>query len=268
MNISPAPHWPLPRHDYWSTPFAESLLHHLDLRSGLGILDVACGHGIPAFYLAEHVGPTGTVLAIDASAGQVARARAVQGSHLPWLRFDCMDMRALPPDLPTFERITGNLSVMFFRPDRFKVVEGLVKHLSPGGQLVLTFPSRGTFDSLWRHVDQAMIRQGLINERERFGAYLAERPSIKDAHEWLQQLALERIDVTEYPLEVTTGPGREFLHHPLLRGGFLDDVYECFEDQELAEAFMERISEDTPHFTPLIAQRCVMSGWKTTSSSI
>lgn len=257
-----APRWPLPKHDYWSTPFAESLLQHLGLRPGLHILDVASGHGIPAFYLAEQVGPTGAVLAIDISAGQVTRARAIQGSQLPWLRFDCADMRALPPHLPTFDRVTGNLSVMFFRPHRFETVRGLVERLNPGGQLVLTFPSYGTFNSLWQRVDQAMIRLGLINERERFQAYLNERPSAQEGRSWLEKLGLERVEALEYPLEIETGPGTRFLHHPLLRGGFLDDVYECFEDQSLADRFMTGIAQDITLFTPLVAQRCVLSGWK------
>jgi SAM-dependent methyltransferase len=261
MNSS-TPRWPLPTHDYWSTPFAESLLQHLNLRRGLRILDIASGHGIPAFYLAEQVGPTGEVRALDVSAGQVARARAIQGSQLPWLRFECMDMRSLPTDLPTFDRITGNLSVMFFRPDRFQAVQGLIRHLNPGGQIVLTFPSYGTFDSLWQRVDQAMIQQGLITERERFQAYLHERPSANDVRGWLNLLNLERIEVTEYPLEVASGPGKELLYHPLLRGGFLDDVYECFDDQSLADQFMTDIAQDISRITPLIAQRCVLSGWK------
>ncbi|WHZ29469.1 MAG: hypothetical protein OJF51_004271 [Nitrospira sp.] len=256
--------WPLPKHDYWSTSFAESLLQHLDLRPGLQILDVASGHGIPAFYLAEQVGPTGKVLAIDISVGQVARARATQGSQLPWLRFECMDMRALPSELPTFDRATGNLSVMFFRPNRFESVRGLAERLNPGGQLVLTFPSYGTFDSLWQRVDHAMIQQGLINERERFQEYLNERPSAQEARGWLEALDLDRVKTIEYPLEVATGSGSEFLHHPLLRGGFLDDVYECFEDQSLADRFMIEISQDITRFTPLVAQRCVLSGWKRT----
>ena len=58
------------------------------------------------------------------------------------------------------------------------------------------------------------------------------------------------------------GAGPAFLHHPLLRGGFLDDVYECFEDQGLADEVMTRVSEDMGSFTPLLAQRCVLSGWK------
>ncbi|MBX3300910.1 MAG: class I SAM-dependent methyltransferase [Nitrospira sp.] len=260
--------WSLPKHDYWSTPFAESLLRHLDLRSGIRILDVASGHGIPAFYLAEQVGSSGEVLAVDISAGQVARARAIQGSQLPWLRFECIDMRSLPPDLPTFDRITGNLSVMFFRPDRFQAVRGLVKHLKREGQLVLTFPSYGTFDSLWQRVDQMMIQKGLADERARFQDYLHERPSAQDGRDWLEALDLERVEAIEYPLEVATGPGPEFLHHPLLRGGFLDDVYECFEDPTHAEEFMEELSKDVERFTPLIAQRCVLSGWNKSCGSI
>ena len=253
--------WPLPKHDYWSTPFAESLLRHLDIRPGLRILDVASGHGIPAFYLAEHAGPTGQVLALDLNQHQVARARAIQGSQLPWLRFDCADMRALPADLPAFDRITGNLSVMFFRPNRIETVRGLIEHLTPGGQIVLTFPSLGTFASLWQRIDQEMVRRSLPKERARFQEYLAERPSVSEARGWLEQLRLERIEAVEYPLEVATGPGHEFLYHPLLRGGFLDDVYECFEDQSLADEFMNRISEQVPQFVPLIAHRCVLSGW-------
>lgn len=256
-------HWPLPKHDYWSTPFAESLLAHLDLRPGLRILDVASGHGIPAFCLAEQVGPAGQILALDVSPHQVARARAIQGTQLPWLRFDCGDVRALPADLPLYDRVTGNLSVMFFRPDRFETIKGLVEHLTPGGQIVLTFPSQGTFDSLWRRVDRELVAGGLQAERERFEIYLAERPSAQEARGWLEALGFERVEAVEYPLEVATGPGPEFLHHPLLRGGFLDDVYECFEDQGLADAFMTKIAGDVSSVTPLLAQRCVLSGWKT-----
>lgn len=256
--------WALPPDDYWSTPFAELLLHHLDLFPGATVLDIASGDGIPAFHVAEQVGPTGAVLGIDLSERQVAGARAIQRSHLPWLRFECLDMRALPRDLPAFDRITGNLSVMFFRPDRPAVVSGLVSHLKPGGQLVLTFPSLGTFDSLWRRIDREMTERGLKAERQRLADYVAERPSAHEGRKWLEAAKLERITVAEWPLEVPTGSGPAFLHHPLLRGGFLDDVYECFEDARLAEAVMKPVSDDLSSFAPLIAQRCVLSGWRRT----
>ncbi len=185
----------------------------------------------------------------------------MQGPYFPWLEFRREDVKHVSEDLGLFDRITGNLSFMFFRPDRETALHQLLKHLKPDGQLVLTFPSLGTFDSLWQLVDQEMIVRGLTTERDRLAEYIAERPSADDARRWLKSGGLDRIDVAEYPLEVITGPGQEFLYHPLLRGGFLDDVYECFTDPNLAESFMQGIAQDIERFTPLIAERCVMSGW-------
>ena len=258
--------WPLPSKDYWSTPFAEKLISYLDLVQGITVLDVACGHGIPAFYLAEQVGATGQVLAIDVSENQIAKARSIQGRNLPWLKFECVDMKAIPATIGSFDRITGNLSVMFFRPDREKTLQGLIDHLNPGGQIVLTFPSLGTFDLLWRRIDREMEKLDLSVERQNLALYVAERPSIEDGRRWLTSLGLERIQVTQWPLEIATGPGPMFLHHPLLRGGFLDDVYECFGNPHLADEIMKAVSQDLPSFTPLIAQRCVLSGWKRKTS--
>lgn len=252
----------LPKKDPWSRPFAESLLSHLDLYEGATILDVACGDGIPAFYVAHRVGPRGRVIGIDVSHAQLVRSRAVQGPYFPWLEFHQADVRQLPSDLGQFDRITGNLSFMFFRPHRQEALQQLVRFLKPGGQLVLTFPSLGTFDSLWKRVDREMIHQGYRTEREKFADYIAERPSAADAREWLETCGLKNIDVAEHPLEVHTGSGNEFLFHPLLRGGFLDDVYECFDDQTVADQFMQTISQDIQSFVPLFAQRCVMSAWR------
>ncbi|MBT5550230.1 MAG: methyltransferase domain-containing protein [Nitrospina sp.] len=253
--------WPLPESDPWSTPFAQLLLDHLDLQPGDAVLDIAAGGGIPAFHLAEQVGDQGSVLAVDIHHGQVLRARSVQGRHMPWLQFEVGDMRFLPETLPRVDRITGNLSFMFFRPNRFEALKNLVRFLKPGGQIVLTFPSQGTFDSLWNCVDEEMKREGLSQERQALTEYIEERPSASQAKQWLEDLGMERVEVTERALEIPTGPGLEFLEHPLLRGGFLDDIYECFEDQSQANEFMEDLSQDIGRFTPLLAQRCAMSGF-------
>ncbi|MFQ5671862.1 MAG: class I SAM-dependent methyltransferase [Nitrospinales bacterium] len=256
-----SPSWPLPANDYWSTPFAKVLLHSLDLFPGATVLDVATGSGLPAFYLAEQVGSEGRVLAIDIDRRDILRARAVQGAHLPWLSFEIGDMRRLPPTLPRFDRITGNLAFMFFRPNRREALRSLTARLKPGGQIVLTFPSLGTFDSLWTRVKEEMTKRQLQKERQALDEYIEERPSADQARQWLEELGMEKVNVVEWPLEIATGPGREFLHHPLLRGGFLDDIYECFADRALAEEFMTVISEDIDSFTPLLAQRCAMSAW-------
>lgn len=254
--------WPLPENDYWSTPFAEKLMHHLDLFPGALVLDVASGHGVPAFHIAEQIGPAGRVTGVDLHPGQVLRCRATQGRRLPWLRFEQADMRALPRDLGKFDRITGNISFMFFRPQRFSALQQLTGFLKPGGQIVLTFPSLGTFDSIWRRVDQEMASRKLKKERNALAEYIAERPSAEQARKWLEELGMERVDATEWPLEIQSGPGEAFLNHPLLRGGFLEDAYECFENQALANEVMNVIANDLENFTPLLAQRCGLSAWR------
>ena len=95
-----APSWSLPETDPWSTPFAQLLMHHLDLQPGNTVLDIAAGGGIPAFHLAEQVGPKGKVLAVDIHQAQVLRAKSIQDRHMPWLQFEVGDMRFLPETLP------------------------------------------------------------------------------------------------------------------------------------------------------------------------
>ncbi len=258
-------HWALPESDYWSTPFAQVLLSLLDLRPGVTVLDVAAGGGIPSFYLADQVGPEGQVLAVDINQRQVLRGRTMQGNRFPWLKFELGDMKNLPPDLGQFDRITGNLSFMFFRPDRLGALKSLLRFLKPGGQIVLTFPSLGTFDSLWKRVEIEMKEHRLHDEMLALHDYIEERPSSKDAGDWLIECGLQKVNVIEWPLEIESGPGKEFLEHPLLRGGFLEDIYECFKDPALADDFMNRIARDINSFSPLIAQRCAMSGWKVES---
>lgn len=252
----------LPREDPWSTPFAEHLLAKLDLPIGATVLDVTCGAGLPTFHLAYRVGPSGRVVGLDLSDAQVARAQAIQASHFPWLQFRCADVRSLPADLGRFDRITGNLSFMFFRPNRAACLNQLVGFLQPRGQIVLTFPSLGTFDSLWQRVEKEMADRGLTKERQALAEYVAERPSAADARDWLRDCGLKRVEVSEWPIAVETAAGDAFLSHPLLRGGFLDDVYECFSDAVLAEDVMQTIAHDLPSFLPLIARCCVMSGWR------
>ena len=75
---------------------------------------------------------------------------------------------------------------------------------------MLTFPSLGTFDSLWRRIDQEMAVRGLLAERRQLDDYLAERPSAAEARGWLERLDLARIVVTEYPLMWPLVPAGRF----------------------------------------------------------
>ena len=98
-----------------------------------------------------------------------------------------------------------------------------------------------------------MTEHGYEIERQALIEHIEKRPSANDERQWLEKMGMENIKVADYPLEIATGPGRTFLEHTLLRSGFLDDVYECFRDQTLAQEFMTGISNDIESFTPCTA---------------
>jgi hypothetical protein len=69
----------------------------------------------------------------------------------------------------------------------------------------------GMFDSLWNQVNRAMTERGYENERKALIEYIEERPSADDARQWLQELGMEKVEVKNYPLEITTGPASNFI---------------------------------------------------------
>jgi SAM-dependent methyltransferase len=83
-------------------PGTEALFRRAGLRAGMRVAELGCGSGNTACWVAEQVGPTGSVTAIDLSAGQVEQARKQAGRrHLQNIEFHVAD--AYSPRLPEGE---------------------------------------------------------------------------------------------------------------------------------------------------------------------
>ncbi|MDS0282688.1 class I SAM-dependent methyltransferase [Haloarcula onubensis] len=108
----------------------------LSLAPGDTVLDVGCGPGSNFERLADAVGPTGTVVGVDASPGMVERARA-RGEQ-----FDCnIDVvRADTERLPVAnERVDGVCATLSLSAmgDTETVVAGLSDVSRPGGRIAV-----------------------------------------------------------------------------------------------------------------------------------
>jgi demethylmenaquinone methyltransferase/2-methoxy-6-polyprenyl-1,4-benzoquinol methylase len=108
----------------------------LSLAPGDTVLDVGCGPGSNFDRLADAVGPSGTIVGVDASPGMVTRARD-RGQRL-----DCAtevvqaDATRLPVAADRFDGVCATLSLSAMS-DVAAAVDGIHDALGPGGRVAI-----------------------------------------------------------------------------------------------------------------------------------
>lgn len=126
-----------PANGFWALTGLRTI-GRLGLERGAHVLDLPCGSGASALPAAEAVGPTGSVVAVDLSAGllELARAKA-RAAGLRNLRFLQADMRATGLPDRSFDAVVCVFGV-FFVPDRPALMRELWRLVRPGGTLAVT----------------------------------------------------------------------------------------------------------------------------------
>jgi ubiquinone/menaquinone biosynthesis C-methylase UbiE len=122
-------------HDVYG-PGTEALLRRAGLRDGLRVVEVGCGSGNTACWVAEQIAPGGSVVALDVSPDQIEQARRQAASrNLRNIEFHVAD--AYAPRLPegAFDLAYCRLVLMHLtRPaDALAAMRALVR---PGGLVV------------------------------------------------------------------------------------------------------------------------------------
>jgi ubiquinone/menaquinone biosynthesis C-methylase UbiE len=109
----------------------EHALRLAGLRPGMRVLDVGCGPGDVSFVAAQLVGPTGTVLGVDASSDVIefARSRAAE-RHLSTVRFEQTTIADIALD--EVDAVIGRLILMHL-PDPVSTLRQLASLVRPGG---------------------------------------------------------------------------------------------------------------------------------------
>lgn len=112
--------------------YTEHALRLAGLRPGMRVLDIGSGPGDVSFVAARLVGPTGTVLGVDAEPAMVELARARAGEKgLSTVRFMRSAIDAITLDEPV-DAVIGRLILMHL-PDAAATLRRLVSFVRPGG---------------------------------------------------------------------------------------------------------------------------------------
>lgn len=130
---------------YGSRNLEDWVFSYLELTGGLKVLELGCGTGKQTLPLAEAIGETGHILAVDVSADALETLRQEAQAAGVESRIDllCGDFDGLNPrlDETAYDRALGCFSLYYAREPRklFEVIHGSLK---PGGIFFFCGPGR------------------------------------------------------------------------------------------------------------------------------
>ena len=111
------------------------VLEALQLRRGERVLEIGCGGGFLTSEVAQCVGPTGEVRAIDISADQIAAAQN-RCAELSWATCEVADALSLPYEDGTFDLVYGHQVFEYVTPLETALSE-VQRVLRPGGRCAI-----------------------------------------------------------------------------------------------------------------------------------
>lgn len=138
---------------------AETIIKNVELTQGMIVLDVGCGPGRVTIPIAEKVGPTGKVVAMDIQTGMLERTRKkAQEKNLTNIIFLHAGIGEKKLELGHFDRVLL-VTVLGEIPNREAALKEIFDALKPGGILSVTeiifdphFQRRSTVLKLTRNI--------------------------------------------------------------------------------------------------------------------
>jgi ubiquinone/menaquinone biosynthesis C-methylase UbiE len=122
--------------------YKQAALRLLDVDAGHVVLDVGCGPGVDLPWLAEAVGPQGSVIGLDHEYAMLARARE-SAREFPQVRFELADAHSLPLGDNSVDRAHADRVVQHL-DDPATALGEVARVLRPGGSLVIGEPDWDT----------------------------------------------------------------------------------------------------------------------------
>lgn len=230
---------------FWSSHFGALLLEHIELKSNLDVLDLACGLGFPLFELAHMHGRSCRFTGVDVWRPALERAAWKRGIYqLPNIHLVRGDGVRLPFGNATFDLIVSNLGINNFADAQAVLVEcGRV--IKRDARIVLTTNVQGhmhEFYAVYRALLAEMDRPEVLDRLRANEAHRLNREAIS---EMLQRSGFHVERIIEDSFQMRYRDGSALLNHSLTRFGFLDGwrrVVEAQIEREIFEQLEKRLN--------------------------
>jgi arsenite methyltransferase len=127
----------------------------LAVAAGERVLDVGCGTGLLAEYIADRVGPTGYVLGVDPLPLRIELAQAKARPNLQFKVADAYDLSSIPP--AGFDVVCLN-AVFHWLPEKSGPTAEFARVLKPGGRLGISSGAKGPRTRFQELVSEVLAR--------------------------------------------------------------------------------------------------------------
>ncbi len=134
-----------------------AILDIVGARSGESVLEIGCGAGFYAREVAQMVGPSGRVCAIDISDDQIAAARE-RCAEFEWAECETANASQLPYGEETFDAIYC-VQVLEYVPEVNDTLSEMHRVLRPGGSIVNLATNWGSL--VWHSKDLERMKRVL-----------------------------------------------------------------------------------------------------------
>lgn len=224
----------------WFRPIAGRLVDLLAPRPGEWALDVGAGRGAATFRLADAVGASGRVVAVDLSPGMCGLLRRT-AAEAGATQVEVVVGEARPGTLGTsrFDVVAASL-VLFFDPEPAATLADWVGLLRPGGRIGLT--TFGPVDETWAAAERLVLAHaptGLLDARTSgtrglFGSTTALAGL-------LERSGATEVSSREEPLEVTLPDAEAWRAWTMTLG--MRQIWEAIPEPRRDDVFTEAATE-------------------------
>ncbi len=178
-------------------PFgADRLVARLNPMRGAKVLDVATGTGAVALAVAQAVGDSGRVMAIDLAEGMLDRLQEkIDKFGIRNVDLQVMDAASLEFRREYFDNVVCSFGI-FFLPDMFGGLKEWIRVTKPGGRIMFTVFGKQAFQPMMEQFIKRLERFGVTSPDGSMPFFAAPLVDPDDCRALLNRAGLEDIDVT------------------------------------------------------------------------
>jgi len=187
----------------------KTLIERLGVRSGDRVLDVGSGTGLLAEHVAQLVGPSGFVNAVDPLPLRIEIAKRKAKSNLHFSVDDAYKLDTFPSD--SFDVVYLN-AVFHWFPEKLAPLRNFLRVLKPGGKLGLSTGSKDQPNRI-HEIQQKVLSRAPFNEYSKPAQGLPHRVSADEIRGLFEQAGFAVGSITVEPHETFHANAEAAIQH-------------------------------------------------------